>query len=93
MFSIGQAAAGTVASTLCPIPAGPCMVSVQSDSASANTAYVGISAAGGTVTTANGYPIPAGGNLVFARYLSEGSATLTVITSGTATLGWLVSGR
>lgn len=98
MLSIGQVAAGTASTHLCTIPAGPCLVTITNDSASAGSAYVAITpaAAAGTLatfTTSNGIPVPAGQSLVFANYKSSPSASLSVISASTAAtnVGFLIS--
>jgi hypothetical protein len=100
MLSIGQVTIGTVATHLCNVPGGPCLVTVTNDSGSAASAYLGITgapgtAAGGTpatVTTTNSIPVPAGTSLVFANYKSSPGASLSVISSGSAvTVGFLIS--
>jgi hypothetical protein len=92
-LSIDQVQAGTIAAFLCNVPAGPCLVTITNDSASANSAYVGITPPGtaSSLTTANGIPVPAGQSLVFARYKGDGPRSLSVITSGTASVGFLIS--
>lgn len=92
MFAIGQVAAGTAPASLCRLPAGQCMVSIQSDPASANTAYIGVYGGNGTVSTANGYPIPSGGSMVFARYATESAQQLGCVSSGSASLGFVITG-
>jgi hypothetical protein len=100
MLSIGQVTIGTVATHLCNVPAGPCLVTITNDSASAASAYVGVTGAAGTlaggtpatVTAANSIPVPAGQSWVFANYKSSPGASLSVISSGSATtVGFAIS--
>jgi hypothetical protein len=95
MLSIGQVTAGTASTHLCTIPAGPCLVTITNDSASAGTAYVGITPVGTaqSFTTSNGIPVPAGQSLVFANYKASPAASLAVISASTAAtnVGFLIS--
>jgi hypothetical protein len=98
MLAIGQVTAGTAVTHLCNVPAGPCLVTITNDSASAGSAYVAItpSAAAGTaatLTTGNGIPVPAGQSLVFANYKASPAASLSVTSASTAAtnVGFLIS--
>jgi hypothetical protein len=94
VLTIGQVTAGTAATRLCTVPAGPCLVTITNDSLSATSAYVGITPASTayTFSSSNGIPVPAGQSLVFAHYRSSGSESLSVITgSTTATVGFVIS--
>ena len=95
MLSIGQVTAGTAATHLCNVPGGPCLVTITNDSASAGTAYVGITPVGTaqTFTTSNGIPVPAGQSLVFANYKSSPPASLSVTSASTVAtnVGFLIS--
>lgn len=95
MLSIGQVTAGTAATHLCTVPGGPCLVTITNDSASAGTAYVGITPASTayTFSTSNGIPVPAGQSLVFANYKSSAAASLSVISASTVAtnVGFLIS--
>lgn len=95
MISIGQVtASGGTYSALTTVPPGPCLVVLSSDPASTATAYVGITpGTGGTLTSSNALPLPAGGQVTFPGYPGGHGAALTVIAAGTlsATVGWLIS--
>ena len=84
-----------MATHLCNVPAGPCLVTITNDSASAGTAYVGITPVGTaqTFTTSNGIPVPAGQSLVFANYKSSPPASLSVTSASTVAtnVGFLIS--
>jgi len=83
-----QVQAGTVASTLAVVPAGPCMVVISNPSSV--TVYFG---SGTGVTTGNGMPVPAGQTVPFACYQGSKGGTLSVVAaSGSAnSVGWLIS--
>lgn len=92
MLSTGQVTtSGGTVSSLCVVPPGPCQVILSSDPASAATAYIGPAATHGTLTSSNGIPLAAGAQMTFPGYPSAYGATLSVVTAGTATIGWLVS--
>lgn len=92
MLETGQAAATTTPQALCTLPSGRGMVTVASDPASADTAYVGTRPAGGTFTTADGLPVGAGGKISFEVFETFAGATLWVAcATGTATVGFAVS--
>ena len=95
MISIGQVtASGGTASVLCTVPAGPCLVILNSDPASTATAYIATTpGAGGSISSTNGMPLAAGASMTLAGYPASKGASLSVIASGTlsATVGWLVS--
>jgi hypothetical protein len=88
MITNSQVSAGTVASQLCVVPPGPCMVTVSNPSSV--TVYFG---SGTGVTTGNGYPVPSGQQAAFACYQGDkGAALYVVAASGSAnSVGWLVS--
>ena len=93
MLSIGQATThlGTV-TALCTMPPGPCQVVLGCDPASSATAYIGITpGTGGTFSSSNGIPIAAGSSISITGYPSGHGAALSMVTAGTATVGWLVS--
>jgi hypothetical protein len=95
VISIGQVtASGGTASALCIVPPGPCLVILNSDPASAATAYVATTpAAGGSISSTNGIPLAAGASLTLAGYPGAKGTGLSVVAAGTATatVGWLVS--
>ena len=89
MITTGQVSATTTAASLLTVPAGPCMVVLSSDPASANTAYVGPA---GTVTSSNGIPVGVGQSVTFAVYGGSPAKALSVVcATGTATVGYLTS--
>jgi len=83
-----QVQAGTAVSTLCVVPAGPCMAVISNPSSV--TVYFGN---GTGVTTGNGMPVPAGQSVAFACYQGDKGGTLSVVAaSGTGnSVGWLIS--
>lgn len=87
MINARQVTAGTAAVALLTVPAGPCFVMVQNVGTA--TAYVGP----GTVTAANGFPIPTGiGPIAFPGYQPSPAQALTVCSaSGSVTVGYLIS--
>jgi hypothetical protein len=92
MISTGQVAASGSATSLCVVPPGPCTV-ILSNTGGA-TAYVGVAATGGTLTSSNGFPLPSGGYPVpLPGYAGAKGGTLSVVTAGTnsSTVGWIVS--
>lgn len=95
MISVGQVTAhGGSASSLCIVPPGPCQVILGCDPASTSTAYIGItSATGGTLSSANGFPLAASTSVTLYGYTGAHGAALSVTASGTlsATVGWMVS--
>lgn len=95
MISIGQATStsGTAVS-LCTVPAGPCLVILNSDPASTGTGYIGITpGTGGSISSTNTIPLASGASMTLAGYPAAHGAALSLTTSGTfsATVGWLVS--
>lgn len=95
MISIGQVtASGGTASALCIVPPGPCLVVLNSDPASAATAYIATTpAAGGSISSANAIPLASGASMTLAGYPGAHGTGLSVVAAGTlsATVGWLVS--
>lgn len=95
MISIGQVtASGGTASVLCTVPAGPCLVILNSDPASTSTAYIATTPrTGGSISSLNGIPLAAGASITLAGYPASKGAALSMVASGTlsATVGWLVS--
>lgn len=93
MISVGQVTAklGSV-SSLCVIPPGPCQVLLGCDPASVTAPYIGVTpAAGGTLSASDGFPLAIGSSVSITGYPAGGGASLSVVTAGTATVGWLVS--
>jgi hypothetical protein len=94
MIITGQASATTTAAALCTVPAGACLITITSDPASADTAYViGLSPSGGTQAAASaGLPLAAGGSVTTATYDTfKGAALQVACVTGTATVGYLIS--
>ena len=94
MLITGQASATTAAATLCAVPAGACVVTISSDPASADTAYIiGLSPAGAAQSgSSQGYPLAVGGSVTTATYgTSKGTTLQVVCATGTATVGYLIS--
>ncbi len=94
MIITGQANATTAATALCTVPAGACLITITSDPASANTAYIiGLSPSGGNQAAASaGLPLAVGGSITTATYgTSKGTALQVACATGTATVGYLIS--
>lgn len=89
MFATGQVSAGSVSSTLCQMPPGPCMLAVSNPSAV--TVYLGT--AGTVLTTSNGFPVPSGQSVAWAGYQGDkGGAVGVIAASGSANaVGFLIS--
>ena len=89
MITSGQVGVRTTpAITLVRIPPGPCTVALSNNGT--QSVYVGM----GTVTTANGFPLPSGAvpPFVFPGYQgSPGGVMTAIVPAGTAVVGWLVS--
>jgi hypothetical protein len=84
--------AGTVtasSSVLTTIPAGPCTV-LLSNNGTASPVWAGI---GGSVSAESGLPVPSGITPVtLPVYAGGGGSKLSVVTtSGTATIGFVIS--
>jgi hypothetical protein len=95
MISIGQVTASSgSASALCVVPPGPCLVILNSDPASAATAYIATTpAAGGSISSTNGIPLAAGASMTLAGYPGGHGSGLSFVAAGTAsaTVGWMIS--
>lgn len=92
-FSIGQGTvAGTAGTLLVTLPPGPCTVALASDTSSSATAWLGLQGSSGSVTVSNGYPLVAGGNVIIPRYAGQQADAIGAVCSGTATVGWIVTG-
>jgi hypothetical protein len=91
MLSVNQVVVGASSVPLCTVPSGPCLVVITNDSASAASAYIGVTPVHGTLAATNGIPLPAGQSLVFPGYKMSTGASLSAISTGTATVGWLIS--
>ncbi len=86
----GVSVAGA-AVTLGTVPPGPCTVVITN--AGATTLFVGAdTAAGGSVTTTTGTPVPASGVVTLPGYPGSSPCTLWGITAGgTVTAGVFIS--
>ena len=88
-----QVSAGTATSSFV-VPPGPCLVTLSNGGSvtayfTAGNANV---AAGGTLTTSQGVPVPSGAALSFATYQGDLGAVCSLITaSGTAAVGVIIS--
>lgn len=92
MLDIGQVDATTTAETLCTLPNGASMVVISSDPASSDTAYVGLTPETGSLAASDGIPVAPGGSIPFALYGTyEGGSLSVVCSTGTATVGYLLS--
>lgn len=85
----GQLAIGTASTTLFPYPSGAGVVTINSATASTNTAYIGMGTAG--AGTANSYILDPGHTLTFATYSPSAKSTISAISAGSATLSWVIS--
>lgn len=93
MITNGAAVVGSgSAVALFWIPPGPALVQVAS-SGTATAVYVGITAAGGSLSAANGFPVPTGAlPVAIPVYAGSAGGLLSgIASSGSATLSWLVS--
>jgi hypothetical protein len=95
LISFGQATASSgTASSLCVVPPGPCLVILNSDPASAATAYIATTpSTGGSISSTNGIPLAAGASMTFAGYPGAKGSGLSFVAAGTAsaTVGWMIS--
>lgn len=92
MLQTGQVAVTTTPQVLCTLPRGRGMVTVSSDPASADTAYVGVTPSSGTFTAADGVPLGPGGRISFEVFETfEGASLSVACATGTATVGFVVS--
>lgn len=91
MITSSQAQAGTASSQLCQVPAGPATV-IVCNAGSASTVWAGFQ---GTVTAGfggNGFPLPSGMPVAIPVYKGSAAQVLNMVTSsGTASVGWMVS--
>ncbi len=93
MITNGQITANNTAQSLLVIPPGPCTV-VLANAGTVVPAYAGVLVSGGTLTSSNGFPLPASGVPVsFAGYQSTHAGTIAVVTAGTVTtnVAWMLS--
>jgi hypothetical protein len=92
VISSGQATAGSATAVLTVLPPGPCTVVLSN--IGPVTVYVG-AVAGGSLSSANGFPIPSGAPPVaIPGYPGGGGSRLSVVTAAgtaTSTVGWIVS--
>ena len=96
----GSANIGSVSANLCLVPAGPCTV-VLSNNGTASPVWIGAGgsvragpASSGSVGAGNGFPLPSGAvsPLVFQGYAgSNGVQLVAACSSGSASVGWIVS--
>ena len=89
----GQVSATATTAAFCTVPAGACIVIFTNDSASAGSAYIGVTPAGTTpgLTSSNGIPLPAGQSITFAGYSGSAGASMSVVAASTANVGYLIS--
>ena len=94
----GSASIGSVSANLCLVPPGPCTV-ILSNNGTASPVWVGAGgtvvagpAKSGTVTGGNGFPLPSGVPVPIAAYAgNQGVQLVGVCTSGSASVGWIIS--
>jgi hypothetical protein len=92
MLTTGQVSASGTASHLCNMPAGPCLVVITNDSASAGSAYVGLTpGTSGSLSATNGIPVPAGQSLPLVGYPGSAGGSISVVAASTATVGFAIS--
>lgn len=92
MLITGQGTATTSSALLFEQPPGQSVVTVTSSSASTALAYLGAStSSSSSVSTSNGYPLAAGSSVTWATYQGSRGAYVYVVSSGTATVGWVIS--
>ena len=93
-ISIGQATTAGSAVALCTVPPGAAVAILSAASGNGGDALIGIRGAGGSVTTTNTIPLPAGSSWTVAGYNGSAGAQLQVTSAGTATsvtVGFLIS--
>jgi hypothetical protein len=86
----GQATIGTVSTVLFYMPPGPAVVTINSGTVSASTAYVAVGS--GAASTSNGYILDPGRAITYATYVKSPGGTVNAVAGATATtLSWIVS--
>ena len=86
----GQASVSTVSTILFYVPAGPSVVTINSGTVSASTAYIAMGDKA-AATTANSYILDPGRGLTFATYQKSGLGTVNAIAATSAVVSWLIS--
>jgi hypothetical protein len=97
----GSASIGTTSANLCLVPPGPCTVALSNNGTASpvwvgagGTVVAGPASGVGSISAGNGFPLPSGAvsPMVFQGYQgSKGVQLVAAVTSGSATVGWIVS--
>lgn len=86
---------GTVTASPCnvfTVPAGPATVLVA-NAGTSGTIWIGPSSPHGTLSSVNGFPVPSGAvpPVALTNYPGSPAQAFQAVTTGTATLSWIIS--